>query len=98
MCRLFDNVRNKTHKVRLLIRKMILFAKLTDTAKETGPYRSILTTFVYSVRFKQRFLQIAALAAGLFSVLGLFSLSGLLYDVGVALDEVDGLVDCQILL
>ena len=78
--------------------KIIVFAKLTDTAKETGPYRSILTTFVYRVRFKQRFLQIAALAAGLFSVLGLFSLSGLLYDVGVALDEVDGLVDCQILL
>ena len=71
---------------------MILFAKLTDTAKETGPYRSILTTSVYRVRFKQRFLQIAALAAGLFSVLGLFSLSGLLHDVGVALDEVDGLV------
>ena len=34
----------------------------------------------------------------LFSSLGLLGLSGLLHDIGVALDEVDGLVDCQIFL
>ena len=45
MCRLFDNVRNKTHKVRLL-KWNIVFAKLTDTVSlPVLPYRSIFTTF-----------------------------------------------------
>ena len=45
MGRLFHNVRNKTHKVRLL-KWNIVFAKLTDTVSlPVLPYRSIFTTF-----------------------------------------------------
>ena len=76
---------------------MILFAKLTDTAKETGPYRSILTTFAHKSG-EAPFLQLRPRKAELLSVLGLLGLSSLLHDVGVALDEVDCLVDGQILL
>ena len=75
----------------------MVFAKLTDTAKETGPYRSILTTFAHKSG-EAPFLRWRPWRLNLLSVLGLLGLRSLLHDVGVALDEVDGLVDGQILL
>ena len=74
----------------------MVFAKLTDTAKETGPYRSILTTFAHKSG-EAPFLRWRPWRLNLLSVLGLLGFRSLLHDVGVALDEVDGLVDGQIL-
>ena len=75
----------------------MVFAKLTDTAKETGPYRSILTTFAHKSG-EAPFLRWRPWRLNLLSILGLLGFRSLLHDVGVALDEVDGLVDGQILL